>query len=53
MRMSIGIGAIRGVFSGQIRLHDLNPTTEYQMAVAGNGAPGFVNGDGKIQLTGF
>jgi uncharacterized protein len=51
MRMSIGIGAIRGVFSGQIRLHDLNPTTEYQMTVAGNGAPGFVNGEGKIHLT--
>ena len=39
MQMSIGIGSIRGVFSGQIRLHDLNPVTEYQMTVAGSGAP--------------
>ena len=51
MRMSIGIGSIRGVFSGQIRLHDLTPTTEYQMTVAGTGAPGFVNGEGKIRLS--
>ena len=51
MRMSIGIGAIRGAFSGQIRLHDLNPTTEYQMTVTGSGAPGFVNGEGRIRLT--
>ena len=50
MKMSIGIGAIRGAFSGQIRLHDLKPTTDYQMTVSGNGAPGFVNGAGRIHL---
>jgi carbon monoxide dehydrogenase subunit G len=51
MQMSIGIGAIRGVFSGQIRLHDLNPTSEYQMTVTGKGAPGFVKGEGRVRLT--
>src|SRR5436189_6034628 len=51
MRMSIGIGSIRGVFSGQIRLHALNPNTDYQMTVAGTGAPGFVNGEGRVRLT--
>ena len=50
MKMSIGIGAIRGAFSGQIRLHDLTPCTDYHMTVAGNGAPGFLNGEGKIHL---
>ena len=50
MKMRIGIGAIRGVFSGQIRLHDLKPTTDYEMTVSGTGAPGFVKGEGKIHL---
>src|SRR6266404_143087 len=51
LKMSIGIGAVRGTFSGQIRLHDLNPTTEYQMKVNGNGKPGFVQGEGKVRLS--
>jgi carbon monoxide dehydrogenase subunit G len=50
MQMSIGIGAVRGSFSGKIRLHDLNPTTEYKMTVNGNGKPGFVQGEGTVRL---
>ena len=51
LQLKIGIGAISGVFSGSIRLHDLQPTSEYQMTVNGSGAPGFVKGEGVIQLT--
>ena len=51
MTMSVGIGAIRGKFSGAIRLHDVHPTTDYAMTVSGSGAPGFVNGVGSIHLT--
>ena len=51
LQMRFGVGAISGVFTGSIRLHDLRPTSEYQMSVSGKGAPGFVNGDGTIQLT--
>jgi len=51
LQMRFGIGSISGVFSGSIRLHDLQPTTEYQMTVNGNGAPGFVKGEGTVQLT--
>jgi carbon monoxide dehydrogenase subunit G len=51
LRMRFGIGAISGVFSGSIRLHDLHPTSEYQMTVNGSGAPGFVQGEGTIRLT--
>jgi len=52
MTMSIGIGSIRGKFSGTIRLHDVHPTTDYAMTVSGSGAPGFVNGEGTIRLNG-
>jgi carbon monoxide dehydrogenase subunit G len=51
MQMKFGVGAVSGTFNGSIRLHGLQPTSEYQMSVSGSGAPGFVKGDGKIQLT--
>src|SRR5919198_4324846 len=51
LQMRIGVGAISGTFSGSVRLHDLQPTSEYQMTVSGSGAPGFVKGDGMVQLT--
>jgi hypothetical protein len=51
MTMKIGVGAIRGTFAGNIRLHDLNPTSEYKMTVSGRGAPGFVKGEGAVALS--
>src|SRR3990167_6621379 len=50
MQMRFGVGAISGVFTGSIRLHDLQPTSEYQMTVSGSGVPGFVKGEGKIRI---
>jgi len=50
MEMRVGIGPISGVFRGSIRLHDLQPTLQYQMSVEGSGAPGFVKGEATIQL---
>ena len=50
MEMRFGIGAISGVFRGSIRLHGLHPTSQYQMTVDGSGTPGFIKGDGTIQL---
>ena len=50
MTMTIGIGAIRGKFTGNIRLHDIHPIREYGMTVSGNGAPGLVNGEGTVRL---
>jgi len=51
LQMRFGVGAISGVFKGAIRLHDLQPTSEYRMTVEGKGAPGFVKGDGAVQLS--
>jgi carbon monoxide dehydrogenase subunit G len=51
MEMRFGIGAISGIFRGSIRLHGLLPTSEYQMTVEGSGTPGFIKGDGTVQLT--
>jgi hypothetical protein len=51
LQLRFGVGAMSGVFSGSIRLHDLQPTSQYQMTVDGKGTPGFVKGEGTIQLT--
>ena len=51
MQLRFGVGTITGVFGGSIRLHDLQPTSNYQMTVNGSGAPGFVKGEGTVQLT--
>lgn len=51
LQLRFGVGAISGVFKGSIRLHDLQPPSEYQMSVEGRGAPGFVKGGGAVQLT--
>ncbi len=40
MQMKVGIVAISGSFSGGIRLHNLQPTSQYEMTVNGSGAPG-------------
>jgi hypothetical protein len=50
LQMRFGVGPISGVFTGSIRLHDLQPTSEYKMTVSGGGTPGFVNGEGTVQL---
>ncbi len=51
MELRFGVGAISGTFRGSIRLHDFQPTSEYQMSVNGSGTPGFIKGEGAIQLT--
>src|ERR1700682_4841464 len=51
LQMRFGIGSINGVFGGSILLHDLQPITEYKMTVNGSGAPGFVKGEGAVQIT--
>ncbi len=50
MEVRFGVGPISGVFRGSIRLHDLNPVSQYKMTVDGSGTPGFVKGDGTIRL---
>ena len=50
LQLRFGVGSISGVYKGSIGLHDLQPTSEYRMTVNGTGAPGFVNGEGTVQL---
>lgn len=48
--MKIRIGPVQGLYTGTVNLSDLNPTESLQLHVDGRGAPGFVKGDGQLQL---
>lgn len=45
-----GIGAIKGVFTGTVRLEDMRSSEHYRIVVAGKGAPGFLKGTGDLDL---
>jgi len=48
--MRIGIGPIRGVFTGRIFLHERTTPERYRMDVEGGGGPGNVKGSGLLEL---
>src|SRR5215510_15500906 len=49
--LKAGVGAIKGVFTGNVRLEDLQPPHHFRMIVEGKGQPGFLKGTGDIDLT--
>lgn len=50
MTMKTGIGSIKGVFTGLIRLEDIVEPEHFKMNVEGKGAPGFLKGVGILDL---
>lgn len=48
--MKVRVGPVQGKFDGAIELTDINELESYRMKVSGQGAPGFVNGEGNVQL---
>ena len=48
--MNVRVGPVQGKFQGQIELADILPLEGYRMTVNGQGAPGFVRGEGVLQL---
>jgi len=47
-----GVGSIKGVFNGNVRLEDMRPPEHYRIVVDGKGAPGFLKGSGDFALEG-
>jgi len=48
--MRTGVGSIKGVFNGNVRLEDLRPPEHFRMVVDGKGTPGFLKGSGDLDL---
>ena len=45
-----GVGSIKGLFNGNVRLEDMRPPQHYRIVVDGKGAPGFMKGSGDLDL---
>ena len=45
-----GVGSIKGVFKGNVRLEDVRPPEHYRIVVEGRGQPGFMKGSGDLDL---
>jgi len=45
-----GVGSIKGLFTGNVRLEDLRPPHHFRMVVDGKGQPGFLKGAGDLDL---
>lgn len=48
--MKAGVGPVKGIFKGNVRLEDMQPPSHYRMIVDGKGGPGFVKGTGDFDL---
>lgn len=51
VKLKAGVGSIKGLFSGAIKLSDVRAPEHYQMNVDGKGAPGFLKGVGTLALS--
>jgi carbon monoxide dehydrogenase subunit G len=49
-RLKVGIGSIKGTYTGHVRMQDVNPPESYTLLVDGRGTPGFVTGSASIRL---
>lgn len=45
-----GVGSIKGIFNGSVRLEDMRPPEHYRIVVDGKGTVGFLKGSGDLDL---
>src|SRR5207253_4082985 len=45
-----GVGTIKGLFNGNVRLEDMRPPEHYRIVVDGKGTQGFMKGSGDLDL---
>jgi carbon monoxide dehydrogenase subunit G len=48
--LKLGIAAIKGNYSAQVKVSDKTPPEGYRLTISGSGGPGFVNVDGHLKL---
>lgn len=48
--LKIGLQAVKGVYSGRVKLDDLQPPNHYRINIDGKGSNGFLKGTGTIDL---
>jgi hypothetical protein len=48
--LKLGIAAVKGTYTGSVKLFDKMPPQRFRMTIDGSGAPGFVKGEATIDL---
>ena len=48
--LKLGIAAIKGTYTGSVKIFDKTPPTHYRMVIDGSGTSGFVKGEATIDL---
>jgi carbon monoxide dehydrogenase subunit G len=48
--LKIGVAAVKGSYTGTVRMEDLDPPSSYRLIMEGKGAAGFVRGTASISL---
>src|ERR1700682_39300 len=48
--LNVGIAAVKGVYTGKLKLEDKRPPEHYKMLVDGKGKQGFMRGAGTLDL---
>jgi carbon monoxide dehydrogenase subunit G len=49
-RLKVGVAAVKGTYSGQVTLHDLEAGRSLRMRFRGEGAVGFLTGEARLVL---
>jgi uncharacterized protein len=49
--LKAGVGSIKGLFNGTVKLENLQPPEHFRMVVDGKGTPGFLKGTGDLDLS--
>jgi hypothetical protein len=48
--LNVGIAAVKGVYTGKLKLDEIRPPEHYKMTVDGKGKQGFMRGSGTLDL---
>jgi hypothetical protein len=48
--LKVGLQAVRGVYTGRVKIHDQKPPEGYRISVNGKGSNGFLQGEGQVGL---
>lgn len=48
--LNVGIAAVKGVYTGKLKLEEIRPPEHYKMVVDGRGKQGFMRGAGTLDL---
>jgi carbon monoxide dehydrogenase subunit G len=51
LTIKVGIAAIKGTYSGTVKVSDQKPSDSYRLVVTGSGKPGSVQGDATMVLS--